>query len=249
MSKQLPYFQFEPAEWLAGDVSMCSMEAQGLFVNIKCVYWQKEGDLSLSQIRRRFKNHLDLIDELIEDGIIKTKGDKVVIEFLDMQRTAILRKKKRNSENGYKGAVQRIKNQELRKQGSGEAEAPPKHLDKIREDNTDNNTPKPDKSGSGSGKKSEGINWEKLLLHFNETFGKKSRVVNDTVKKSFRARMKDYVKEDIVDVMNKIKKDKFHIENNFKHVTLEYIARPNTFDKYASMSDEDEQKVALKMNK
>ena len=36
MAKELPYFQFEPAEYLTKDISFCSLSAQGLFINICC---------------------------------------------------------------------------------------------------------------------------------------------------------------------------------------------------------------------
>ena len=247
MSKHLPYFQFEPAEWLTGDISMCSMEAQGLFVNIKCIYWQKDCKLTLSQVEKRFKDYPELIKELIDEDVLKVKDGNVVIEFLDEQRTALLRRKQRLSKAGSKGAKQRIKNQQDNKGGSNDDDATPKQLEEKRiEDNT--NTP--EKSGADVGdKNSKNIDWTKLLNLFNETFGKKSRVVNETVKRSFRARLKDYSRDDIVTVMNRIKNDKFHQDNNFKHVDLEYIARPKTMDKYISMADEPEGKgVALNMN-
>lgn len=246
MSKQLPYFQFEPAEWLTGDVSICSLEAQGLFVNIKCLYWQKDCKLSLSQVKKRYK-YDDALQELIDEDIIKIKDDNIIIEFLDEQRTALLRRRQTNSKNGRKGALKRIENQKVSKPSSSEADATPKHLEekRIEENILDNNTP--DKSGGDIVVKSDKIDWSKLLDLFNTTFNKKSRVINDTVKKSFKARLKDYTRDDVIVIMNRIKDDKFHVENNFKYVTLEYIARPNTFDKYISMVDE-KPAVSLSMN-
>jgi hypothetical protein len=40
MAKELPYFKFEPAEYLTKDVS-CSLAAQGLFINLCSYYWQR----------------------------------------------------------------------------------------------------------------------------------------------------------------------------------------------------------------
>ena len=81
MAKELPYFQFEPAAYLTGDITLCSMEAQGVYINLCCLYWQKDCKLGLSKASRRFKQ--GLINELIEEGIIKTSDDSIVIEFLD----------------------------------------------------------------------------------------------------------------------------------------------------------------------
>lgn len=44
MAKELPYFQFEPAQYLTGTVQLCSLPAQGLFINIQSIYWQRECD-------------------------------------------------------------------------------------------------------------------------------------------------------------------------------------------------------------
>lgn len=111
MSKELPYFQFEPAEWLTGDVSLCSLEAQGLFVNIKSLYWQKDCVLKLSQVEKRY-NRPDLIKELISDDIVKVKDGYIVIEFLKEQHEALRRRKKRLSDAGRKGGNKRVENQQ-----------------------------------------------------------------------------------------------------------------------------------------
>lgn len=76
MSKRLPYFQFEPAEWLAGDIMFCTLQAQGLFTTLKALYWQKDCDLLLEQAIKRLKNE-DLFEELIYEKIIKIKSCKI----------------------------------------------------------------------------------------------------------------------------------------------------------------------------
>ena len=102
MSKRLPYFQFEPAEWLAGDIMFCSLKAQGLFVTLKALYWQKDCDLSLEQSLKRLGNQ-EVFDELIRENIIKIKGDKIKIIFLDIQWEKFHEKAKINSKNGALG--------------------------------------------------------------------------------------------------------------------------------------------------
>ena len=39
MAKELPYFKFYPGIYITGDVTLCSLEAQGLFINICSFYW------------------------------------------------------------------------------------------------------------------------------------------------------------------------------------------------------------------
>lgn len=106
MSKRLPYFQFEPAEYLAGDIMFCSYGAQGIFNNICALYWQKDCELSYSKTVKRLKNE-DLIKELIDEKIIKIDKDKIVINFLNEQYTKVTVKSVINSDNGKKGAIKR----------------------------------------------------------------------------------------------------------------------------------------------
>ena len=77
------------------------------------------------------------------------------------------------------------------------------------------------------------FNWDKLILQFNQLMKKNTKAINETVKASFRARIKEgYTKEDIVLTLENICKDEFHINNGFLHVTLEYVSRQKTIDKY-----------------
>jgi uncharacterized protein YihD (DUF1040 family) len=109
MSKRLPYFQFEPAEWLAGDIMFCSMESQGLYVNLMALYWQKDCDLTLEQARKRLNSEKGF-EELISEKIIKIDSDKIIIAFLNEQWEKLSEKSNANSDNGRKGAIKRWQN-------------------------------------------------------------------------------------------------------------------------------------------
>ena len=109
MSKRLPYFQFEPAEYLAGDIMFCSYSAQGIFNTICALYWQKDCDLKYSQVIKRLDNE-DLIKELISEKIIKVENDSIIINFLNEQYVKATEKSKVNSTNGSKGALKRWAN-------------------------------------------------------------------------------------------------------------------------------------------
>jgi hypothetical protein len=104
MAKELPYFKFEPAEYLTKDISFCSLSAQGLFINICSYYWQRQCKLTKSQLFKRL-NHFDEFDELIDEGIIdlKDNGEDLIIKFLDNQLNEVEIKSKTNSSNGSKG--------------------------------------------------------------------------------------------------------------------------------------------------
>ena len=104
MAKELPYFKFEPAEYLTKDISFCSLGAQGLFINICAYYWQRNCKLTKDQLLKRL-NHNKEFDELIDEGVIdlKENGQTIVIKFLDMQLLDVAKTSSQNSVNGAKG--------------------------------------------------------------------------------------------------------------------------------------------------
>src|SRR5215204_1647036 len=106
MSKRLPYFQFEPAEYLTGDIMFCSLASQGLFSQICCLYWQRDCKLTFDQAKKRLNND-DLFKELIGEAIIKIQDGYVIINFLDNQHDNASKSSSKNSINGKKGAEKR----------------------------------------------------------------------------------------------------------------------------------------------
>lgn len=119
--RELPYFQFEPAQYLAGNIQLCSLEAHGLFLNICCHYWMRECEMSKRELDKRCANRMDLLNELITETVIKISGDKVVIEFLIDQFEQISTQKANASKWGKKGAM--IAN--LKRKKKGEAKTGP----------------------------------------------------------------------------------------------------------------------------
>jgi len=84
----------------------------------------------------------------------------------------------------------------------------------------------------------EPINWPELLSFFNKVFNKKCRVVTDNAKRQFNARLKqNYTKQDIVNAIINLSKTQYHIDTNFQHVTLEFISRPDKFEKYSQINN------------
>lgn len=102
MAKELPYFKFEPAEYLTKNISFCSLSAQGLFVNICSYYWQRNCKLTTEQVLKRL-NYKTELDELISEGIIDLQDDFIVIKFLDNQLVEVEKTSKQNAINGAKG--------------------------------------------------------------------------------------------------------------------------------------------------
>lgn len=102
MAKELPYFKFEPAEYLTKDVSFCSLAAQGLFINLCSYYWQRGCNLSKEQFLRRLNHEMEL-NELIQEGVIDVIDNDIYINFLDVQFEEVVEKSKTNKTNGSKG--------------------------------------------------------------------------------------------------------------------------------------------------
>ena len=141
MAKELPYFKFEPAEYLTGDISFCSLSAQGFFIVICSYYWQRNCELTKTQLLKRL-NKVDEFNELVSENIILLEDETIKIKFLDEQLDEVKKTSKTNSENGKKGGRPRKIKPEVNPQ---ETENKPTALislsetkgireDKIRED-------------------------------------------------------------------------------------------------------------------
>lgn len=136
MAKNFPYFKFVATEWLTGDIVYEDLKLQGLFINICALYWQRDGVLSIEDLKKRYK-HNDLIDELgsrfftITDGFIS-------IKFLDEQLIDANHISKVNSENGKKGAEAK-RNKANAKQPPSEGVANSSKEEKEEEKELNNN--------------------------------------------------------------------------------------------------------------
>jgi uncharacterized phage protein (TIGR02220 family) len=224
MAKELPYFKFEPAEYLTKNISFCSISAQGLFINICSYYWQRNCKLTTEQVLKRL-NYKEELKELISEGIIDLVEDFIVIKFLDNQLVEVEKTSKQNSTNGAKGG---------RPKKPIESENKPTALiplsetkgireDKIKEDKINNNL--------------NPINWDALLNFFNTTTNKKCRVVSTKARNQFNARLKEkFTKEDIFKAIKNCYNDEWHIKNNHQYLTLEFISRADKLDKFSQIA-------------
>lgn len=130
MAKDLPYFKFYVSEWNDGKIVDCSMEAQGLFINLCSLYWSRLGALdNATAMRKLCQRNANAYKELKIAKILKVSGDNISIEFLDEQLSDAKVRSNKNREI----ALKRWKN---------DANAMPTHSDRnanampIREDKT-----------------------------------------------------------------------------------------------------------------
>ena len=78
------------------------------------------------------------------------------------------------------------------------------------------------------------IDYQALLDFVNKTFGRNFQVINDKIKRSYKARLKDgYKKEDIIQAIKNCKENAYHKENNYQYCTPEFFSRAEILDKYA----------------
>lgn len=140
MAKELPYFKFTVADWLTGDIVFESYQAQGLFINICAIYWQREGDLSLTDINKRFKNPVELSDLI--DRFLTVENGFISISFLDEQFVDRKNQSEINSRNGKKGGRPKgaptLENKPNANRTQSEDKAKQSNIEKKREEEEKN---------------------------------------------------------------------------------------------------------------
>lgn len=111
MAKELPYFKFEPSAWENGNIQMCSFEAQGVFINICSMYWQRLGDLPYKlAVQKICKGNATALDSLIQDEIIRVIDGMICIDFLNEQLAEFENISSKNSDNARLGWEKRRSN-------------------------------------------------------------------------------------------------------------------------------------------
>jgi uncharacterized phage protein (TIGR02220 family) len=92
----------------------------------------------------------------------------------------------------------------------------------------------------------ESIDFDQLLSFINSTFGRSFKVVNDKVKKKYKALFKQgYNKEQIKDAILNASKNDYHKQTNYQYCTLEFFSRPETIDKYSSLVTFDSSSLTI----
>lgn len=219
MAKELPYFKFETSEWDNGTIQMCSKESKGLFIDLCSMYWARLGEVkSKLAVQKLCNGDANALQELIEEEIIEIIDDKIAIHFLDVQLkdfNAVSDKRKKAAEKRWliNNDSQLVNANAMQVQSKCNA---------IREEK--------------SKEKNINIDFDLLLEFFNNTYGRSLRIVSDKTKKQIKERLKEgYSKEDLKQALLNAKNDPYHIENNFKYITLEFISRSDKFERYSQI--------------
>jgi|TARA_Y100000310_G_scaffold341551_1_gene441047 hypothetical protein len=228
MSKELPYYQFEVAEYLAGDIMICSLEAQGLYSIIKCLYWQKECKLNIRQIHKRFKDiDADVIQELIDEGCIKVDSTgEITITFLLSQYQTFKERREKLSKAGRKGG--QSKKEASIKPPLNKDETTIKHIEENREEK------KREEESKGK------FTPEQFLKWFNESrtklLDKPSNInyLSAESKSYLEILTSRYTGEDFNKALHNICNDQWANETN--NIMPKHFLKPDEFSKYLDMA-------------
>lgn len=243
MAKELPYFKFEPAEYLTKDISFCSLPAQGLFVNICCYYWQRGCELTKDQLLRRL-NYENELNELISEGVIDLENDNLIIKFLDSQLSEVEIKSNVNSKNGSKGGRPRknpIESEIKPNENPIESESKGIREDKIREEEIRKEKIKEDKESllpvdlKNQPERAK-IDFNKLIKFFNDNRGSLPEVkkLTESRKKRIESIEKQYGKELIQVVIEKARDSDFIQGRKTNWIgSFDWIFKPENFIKIA----------------
>ena len=112
MAKELPYYKFEPSEWLEGEIQVCSDIAIVCFINLCSGYWLKLGSISYAfALHKYMRKDANVLQELINCNIISVQEDKICINFLDKQLKEFKKVSNKRSEAANKRWKKRSDNQ------------------------------------------------------------------------------------------------------------------------------------------
>lgn len=78
------------------------------------------------------------------------------------------------------------------------------------------------------------IDFTSLLSFINKKTGRSFKIINESVKAKYKARLKDgYTKQDILNAITNSVETQYHKDNNYQYLTPEFFARSSTLDKYS----------------
>jgi uncharacterized phage protein (TIGR02220 family) len=228
---KLQWFKFTPSDWMMGKIQKCPAETRGMFINLCCLYWNKECELSFEDAEIEVdEEHLSI---LIKKKIVTVDDENIRISFLDEQMEGILETsdKRRDAANkrwGKKSAkAMQVDASALKNDANAMQNDADKSKSKIRVEKT--------KKDIETIPTAKALDFSNLLLFINKTFGRSFQAINTAVQAKYKARLKEgYTSEDIRAAMLNCKKDPHHIETNYKYCTPEFFSRADKIDLHSN---------------
>jgi len=139
MAKELPYFKFEPAEWMMGRINRERPEVQISFLRLCCQYWRKTGEMTCEDaILEAGEEEYEI---LVKKKFILTDDSFIYIDFLsdqlhDMKALSTKRSEvaKKRWENKQADAIGMQKHDLAVQNDADKIREEEKRLDKKREE-------------------------------------------------------------------------------------------------------------------
>lgn len=129
----LNWFKFSPAQWFMGKIQRCSLEAQGAYIRLCCIYWNKGGEMTIDEAQDEV---LDCYNELLKFKVIQEDQGYILISFLDSQLEEVAAKHYKRVEAGRKGGKAKASKGKamLSNAKKSQSKAQQNVADKIREE-------------------------------------------------------------------------------------------------------------------
>jgi len=242
MAKEIPYFKFYIGDWSNGDITLETFELQGIFINICAYYWSKDCDVTLDNVKKKFRSVADGIDELINCNCIKIIGNNISISFLNEQMQSKEVQKAINRNNGSLGGRPRKEITEEKPNGlflqnPNITNIKKSKEEKIREEVSKDTIVELSTPTSTDGALSSKEKCRLFIEKFNSLrktrTGKKSTyTVTDATCSALNARLKKYASKDLIVVLNRAIRDEYHISTQNQYLTPEYILREKIVERY-----------------
>lgn len=189
-------------------------------------------EIAFEPIKRQLKRDLDKWeDELIQrsDAGLNSALSRLELKIKDYTNTQLKKSKQdfelklsKDSENKYFIAALKIVKDRLTKSTTVETVAT------LSTDNDNVNV-------TDTVTSSINIDFDRLINLYNDKFGRTTRTLPKKAKKQIIERFKEgYTKTDFVNALDNAKNDQYHKDNNYKYITLEFITRPDKFERYSS---------------
>lgn len=104
MSDAYAWFKFNCASWMMGRIQRLSFAHQGAFIRLCCVYWTKQGNITIEDAELECSE--ELLKDLLKMKIVKESDCMVTISFMD----DLLEEKEGKSKSRKNAANARWKN-------------------------------------------------------------------------------------------------------------------------------------------
>lgn len=228
--EKMQWFKFSISEWKMGKIQRCKPEAKSAFMELCCLYWINETKLSIEDAIIECDE--DNYQNLLSKKVIKEVDGYIKIYFLDEQFENVLDKSEKARES--------VKKRWLKRNATvleSNYESDTNVLPSNYERNTEEKRTEEEEEQEEKNNIIESFDFDGLLVFINSTFGKNFKLINDKVKKKYKALIKQgYDKKQIIQAMVNAKENSYHKETGYQYCTPEFFSRTETIDKYSEVA-------------